>query len=375
MIMHPISNSSSKITTNSSCQKLPSTSRRGYQNDKWSKDFPGISIVSNYRAIKNIHSQLHNQNLIHNRNTNAKPLIIQQDVDHFKVGKSFLPSHKLKKDFSLLLSSDVLNIRFSYIRGIGNLPCFFKTNITSDIASQKQKKLAYNHLIFPKKTEPQVNHLLFRQPAVINLHSENLAINKWTTPKSTSNTFKQSNLQKDVSLTPLVNGYTSKENESNKTKNCDVRFESILETKSNKKIKFRCLVCGISFDKRIKFSVHVRTHAKNNDIQCFVCSKKYASYRSLRMHAYLHNPILSKYRCKECGKDLNSSLSLANHRRTHLNKILECRFCRATFKHKINLTRHLKCHFNRKIVSVTCKICGLAYSSIGSLNTHVKLKH
>lgn len=78
-----------------------------------------------------------------------------------------------------------------------------------------------------------------------------------------------------------------------------------------------------------------------------------------------------KFKCDICGKSYNTKAVLRKHKKIHGDGIeFRCNLCNKGFKNTTELERHNKVHLGARPYS--CHFCNNAFSDLGSLKTHMK---
>ncbi|XP_035736839.1 zinc finger protein OZF-like, partial [Vespa mandarinia] len=167
---------------------------------------------------------------------------------------------------------------------------------------------------------------------------------------------------------------------------------------------FKCEICNMSFNKKLKLNLHLRIHGKVPSIKnkkqylCDVCSKTFVSKSGLQRHLKTHNDS-KPYACQFCNKTFIILSYKKRHEKTHNgNKDFVCHICSAAYASPNGFKYHLRLHtgeanypcevcgksFRRKRYlkehtfthtgekPFVCKICGSAYANSGTLFVHEK---
>ena len=61
-------------------------------------------------------------------------------------------------------------------------------------------------------------------------------------------------------------------------------------------------------------------HTQERNFSCEICSLKFKSTNSLRIHKRRHLPVEATKPCPTCGKEFRSSAALSNHKLVHSNE-------------------------------------------------------
>ncbi|EDO42609.1 predicted protein, partial [Nematostella vectensis] len=104
---------------------------------------------------------------------------------------------------------------------------------------------------------------------------------------------------------------------------------------------FKCPKCPMTFPRRSRLAVHVRTHS-DKVFQCDQCGKSFRHSRSLARHELLHSG-QRPYRCTEpeCEQSFGRQDHLTDHLRTHTGeRPFQCPHCSKTFRQSGVMNRH-----------------------------------
>ena len=178
--------------------------------------------------------------------------------------------------------------------------------------------------------------------------------------------------------------------------------ESTGETKTVKKMEFRCTICNKTFTKKVGLKAHIFSmHQDKRCFECLICGKKYKLKGHLKVHKVLvHERANQKpFKCSACEAAFKTKHQLKIHGfkvhkevfesdieyQRYLEKVAErkkvaetmvyeCTLCKKTFTKKYNLDMHMFCvHGNEK--NFECSICGKRFNRKGNLGIHHKNKH
>ena len=109
--------------------------------------------------------------------------------------------------------------------------------------------------------------------------------------------------------------------------------------------------------------------SENYSATCEVCGKQFFEKKKFDKHR--RNPYMKDLYCGNCDMKFCSYDSYKQHLSIHSNDFVKCDFCSFSTKYKRNLSRHMKVH--AKLCE--CKHCNKIFSSIYSLQRHVKSVH
>nr|XP_046481038.1 zinc finger protein 235-like [Neodiprion pinetum] len=140
-----------------------------------------------------------------------------------------------------------------------------------------------------------------------------------------------------------------------------------------------CEKCGDVLPNYRSLCNHKKTHhvgnsRRNRNFKCGICSKGFASQKSVDAHRLKqHNNGESCY-CDHCSKSFTGKYSLTHHiHNVHReDRPYLCPVCSKTFKMHSLLQLHLFTHTNVK--PYRCDICGSTYTQRGSMMLH-RRKH
>ena len=80
--------------------------------------------------------------------------------------------------------------------------------------------------------------------------------------------------------------------------------------------KFRCLDCGKELNTKNGLDYHMRTHSGDHPFQCDICFKRFKSSSLCSRHRQIHNSD-KKFSCKICGKAFAQKSNLSKHMDIH----------------------------------------------------------
>lgn len=133
---------------------------------------------------------------------------------------------------------------------------------------------------------------------------------------------------------------------------------------------YRCENCPTFFPMPILKEYHAAQHVVVPKLFiCEICSKRFATNNSLRLHMDTHNAE-KNHLCEECGKGFRTARNLEIHKRSriHSEPQFECPDCPRKFIHAADLRRHSDLHRDLKYV---CDICNMELVSILGYNDHM----
>ncbi|CAK1550193.1 unnamed protein product [Leptosia nina] len=133
--------------------------------------------------------------------------------------------------------------------------------------------------------------------------------------------------------------------------------------------KFNCTMCGIDCDIPSRLFMHMAKEHGVKAAKCPICPEAFQTQYLRQKHLIdAHN---SGHKCSYCGKLFTRESFMKDHiRRTHLKeKNVECGICSAKFFNNILLKRHMVKHSGVK--NFHCDVCGDRFYWKKSLSTHM----
>ena len=129
--------------------------------------------------------------------------------------------------------------------------------------------------------------------------------------------------------------------------------------------------------------VHAKTSTMNNEqVQCEICDRNYASQFILLRHYRFKHPELELFSCGECPHEFNSEIKLQNHQRAIHNEAtikmessdneFSCIKCQTNFETSQQLKDH-QTEVHMKWFS--CGQCNYRTKQVGNIERHVKTIH
>lgn len=78
-----------------------------------------------------------------------------------------------------------------------------------------------------------------------------------------------------------------------------------------------CKICGKTFTRKARLTLHNLIHSGEKKFECEVCSKHFTNGSSLRRHMVVHTGE-RPYPCEVCGKDFQSKRDVKRHMDSHV---------------------------------------------------------
>ncbi|XP_043916369.1 zinc finger and BTB domain-containing protein 40 [Protopterus annectens] len=203
-------------------------------------------------------------------------------------------------------------------------------------------------------------------------------------------------------------------------KHCDMTFTQAAALAYHNKKKhsegkmYGCQYCDAVFAQSIELTRHVRTHTGDKPYVCRECGKGFSQANGLSVHLRtFHNiedpydcqkcrmsfPTMEEHRkhiqefhskeynpCDTCGKIFSAPSLLERHVVTHIGgKPYNCDLCNKAYQQLSGLWYHNRTHHpdifaaqnhrSPKFSSLQCLSCEKGFSTITSLNKHMKTEH
>ncbi|GJQ80970.1 hypothetical protein Trydic_g4787 [Trypoxylus dichotomus] len=165
--------------------------------------------------------------------------------------------------------------------------------------------------------------------------------------------------------------------------------------------EYKCFKCDASFFSARSLYTHRKTHKTEGNLVdisgpfvCEVCSTEFPTYKSLRLHKRMHDPIKVKeieppvnygltgetdpekwgvremFVCQICNKTYDKQYEEV-HMMSHSDEPkYDCEICNRKFFTQSNLEMHARVHSNSK--KFTCSYCKKGFLNYESLQEHVK---
>ncbi|XP_050092984.1 zinc finger protein 256-like isoform X2 [Anopheles aquasalis] len=149
---------------------------------------------------------------------------------------------------------------------------------------------------------------------------------------------------------------------------CDNSNKPMKRNKSGRHRKRLCGICGALVFNMVD---HIRSHTKENMLQCPHCPVQMANGANLLRHVQtVHEKIIVKS-CEPCGKGFTTDNAYKSHMRTHHNigEQYQCEICLKIFNHASNRRDHIK-RIHTSELKYECQICQKKFKHTNSLKRH-----
>lgn len=153
---------------------------------------------------------------------------------------------------------------------------------------------------------------------------------------------------------------------------CDVPpFKSLFEKERHMKVKHmgwhQCPKCMKYFERAHLVDKHIlQVHSEQAAVVCEICGHSNNNTASLNMHMHsVHSGVITT--CKECKKEFNGEINLANHVR-NVHRPKQCPHCSQYFKDvRIHINTMHKLDKDKKF---QCKSCGKGFCEQAAMRKH-----
>lgn len=106
---------------------------------------------------------------------------------------------------------------------------------------------------------------------------------------------------------------------------------------------YLCSICGSTFTSlSAKYRHQMQVHTETKRYQCTQCERSFYTPSLLRDHGFSFHSTLRPYVCDTCGKDYSTQKYLNKHKKTHGDKMIQCKYCEKKFKLFENKRKHEK---------------------------------
>ncbi|XP_075158962.1 uncharacterized protein LOC142232133 isoform X2 [Haematobia irritans] len=139
--------------------------------------------------------------------------------------------------------------------------------------------------------------------------------------------------------------------------------------------KYECEHCFKNFRNFTIFKNHLRTHSKDQDIECQICNKRLESEFQLRRHMDSFHKDASLHVCDICGKNFKCKDSFKRHYQVHqgiVEPAVQCSICKSWLKNQHSLRIHRFVHEEHPN---SCTVCGKLFKTRHTLRRHMTYWH
>ncbi|CAG0903425.1 unnamed protein product [Cyprideis torosa] len=134
-----------------------------------------------------------------------------------------------------------------------------------------------------------------------------------------------------------------------------------------------CTICNKSYATQQRLYMHNAWKHKTSALVCSICGQAFKFKGKLKEHEASHTGE-ALYKCKICGAGFPRRRQIRLHEMKHNNdRRYKCPQCPKAFFTSVDLREHIYSHTGER--PFACALCGLTYSSKGSKNTHMRIKH
>lgn len=132
---------------------------------------------------------------------------------------------------------------------------------------------------------------------------------------------------------------------------------------------YRCQNCDKIFNNSISLKQHMIVHSSKKPFQCKACGKSFKRSSTLSTHMLIHSDT-RPFECQFCGKRFHQKSDMKKHTYIHTGeKPHQCSFCGKAFSQSSNLITHCRKHKGFKPFS--CEDCGVAFMRKVDLRRHM----
>lgn len=104
---------------------------------------------------------------------------------------------------------------------------------------------------------------------------------------------------------------------------------------------YQCEICQKTFNQKVHYQYHMNRHNNVRNFKCNECEKSFLSKTDLRIHMRFHTG-QRPYVCNICGKDYLMMEHLKTHLLIHTDQYFQCDICNNKFATHKTLRMHAK---------------------------------
>ena len=138
-----------------------------------------------------------------------------------------------------------------------------------------------------------------------------------------------------------------------------------------------CPECDKVYQNKDSLTRHQRRHGEDSMFKCDICHKEYETRGTLKTHIETKHHRIPVGSCDVCGKKFYSDSGLKRHVRTHAGEFVhKCTICEPVrgFQEKHALEAHMVTSHNLPMMYM-CDLCGKQCNSTATLARHRNLFH
>lgn len=133
-----------------------------------------------------------------------------------------------------------------------------------------------------------------------------------------------------------------------------------------------CSICSKKLCSKFSLKEHMKIHNCDKTHQCGYCEKTFLRRRDKRIHEKIHSVVGFELQCKACPKSFALKSRLERHMLIHQKeKQFVCPICNKKFVRKDDLKCHGRIHTGEK--PYACKECGKQFRYLSNCRNHMKI--